>query len=118
MISLITFASSACSNSFFGLPNWWKFLPNQPTPPECNVNITFPNDIWPMALAVVDMLLWIAGIVAVISIVISGFFFITSAGNPEHAASARRRLVNSLLGLLIALVATGFVTFVGNSLKG
>jgi hypothetical protein len=80
MISLITFASSACSNSFFGLPNWWKFLPNQPTPPECNVNITFPN--------------------------------------PEHAASARRRLVNSLLGLLIALVATGFVTFVGNSLKG
>jgi hypothetical protein len=116
----IYLACTVQSNSFFGLPSWWKFVPNTTTDGlgQCVPDFHFPNDIWAVALAVIDMLLWVAGIVAVISIIIAGVNFITSAGNPENAASARRRLVNALLGLLIALVAIGFISFIGNSIKG
>jgi len=52
----------------------------------------------------------------VLSIIFSGVMYITAQGNVEKATSARRRVYNSLIGLAIALVATAFVTFLGNTL--
>lgn len=114
------FAANACNHSFFFLPNWWEFLPSadQPSPPNCEIGFTFPNDILPVGLAVLDMLLRIGGFVAVISIIVAGIQYITSMGNPEDAVAARKRLTNSLIGLAIVLIATGVVAFIGNTLGG
>ena len=60
------------------------------------------------------MLLYLAGIVAVISIIIAGISYITSQGNAEKAASARRRIVNSLIGVAAVVIASVVVRFIGD----
>jgi hypothetical protein len=112
------FAAATCSHSFFFLPSWWKYLPNQPSPPSCSVTFHFPQDVWAIGLAVLDMLLRIGGFVAVISIIVAGVQYITAMGEPEKGASARKRLTNSLIGLIIVLIASGVVAFIGNAVKG
>lgn len=86
------------------------------TDPNVTPHFVFPADIWLIGLAILDMLLRLAGFVAVISIIIAGVSYITATGEPDKAAAARRRLYNSLIGLAIALIATALVSFVGNSL--
>lgn len=112
----ILFAAATCNNSFFFIPNWWEFLPHQPSPPACDINFTFPGDIWAVGLAVLDILLRIGGFLAVISIIIAGIQYITAMGSPEQGVSARKRLTNSLIGLAIILIASGIVAFIGNAL--
>jgi type IV secretory pathway VirB2 component (pilin) len=58
----------------------------------------------------------LAGIVAVISIILAGIGYITAAGNAEKITSSRKRIVNSVLGLAIVFVAAAVVSFIGNSL--
>lgn len=115
------FAAAPCTanNLFFFLPPWYKYLAlANKLDANCNLkeNFVFPTDIWLIALAVLDMLLRLAGFVAVIAIIIAGVSYIFASGNPEKAASARRRIYNALIGLIIALVATAFVAFIGNRL--
>jgi hypothetical protein len=112
------FAAATCNHSFFFLPSWWEYLPKQPSPPDCNVTFVFPHDTWAVGLAVLDMLLRIGGFLAVISIIIAGVQYITSMGEPEKGASARKRLTNSLIGLVIVLIASGLVAWIGNTVGG
>jgi len=113
-----TASSKPCpKKTFFFLPPWWEYLGSETDPlGKCAPAFNFPNDIWKVALAILDMLLRIAGFIAVLSIIFSGVMYITAQGNVEKATSARRRVYNSLIGLAIALVATAFVTFLGNTL--
>jgi hypothetical protein len=110
------FAAVQCNHSFLFLPNWWEYLPTKPSPPKCVVSFSFPNDILAVGMAVLDILLRIGGFAAVISLIIAGFQFITSSGNTESATAARKRIVNSLIGLAIVLIASGVVAFIGNHL--
>jgi hypothetical protein len=105
-------------HAFFGFPHWWKYIKtgHYDGLGNCTPEVVFPGGIWSIAFAVTDMLLYLAGIVAVISIIIAGVSHITSDGNPEKAAAARKRIWNSLIGLGIVLAATGFVAFIGNRL--
>jgi hypothetical protein len=118
MLQHLYFAATSCSHQFFFLPNWWKYLSDQPTPPNCDINLTFPVDLWLIVLAILDMLLRIAGFVAVISIIVAGAQLILSEGNPEKATSARNRLINSLIGLAIAASAAAVVALIGTSVGG
>jgi hypothetical protein len=112
------FACTVKGGSFFGFPPWWKYIKETETDAlgVCVPKFNFPNDIWAITLAVISMLLYLAGIVAVISIIVAGIGYINAGGNPDKAASARKRIYNSLLGLAIVLVATAGVTFIGNQL--
>lgn len=109
------FAATSCRNSFFFLPTWWEYLP-EPKPPTCVINFNFPNDILPVGLAIIDMLLRVAGLIAIVSIIIAGISYITAAGAVEKTASARKRIYNSLIGLAIVAIASGVVAFIGNKL--
>jgi len=105
-------------NPFFGFPHWWKYLNAQTDATgKCVPAFSFPSDTWAVALAVIDMLLHLAGIVAVVSIIIAGVSYIMAAGAADKITSARKRIVNSLIGLAIVLVASALVSFIGNSLK-
>jgi len=105
------------AHAFFFLPTWWEYLTTKiDALGECSPVFTFPGDILNVGLALLDMLLRVAGFAAVISIVIAGAQYILANGVTDKAAAARRRLYNSLIGLAIALTATALVTFVGNQL--
>jgi hypothetical protein len=114
-LAKFVFAACGQENFFFFLPTWYKYLDFDG---NCSVVFNFPDDIWLVAVALVEMLLRLAGFVAVIAIIASGVRYILSGGNPEKAASARRGIINSFIGLAVALVAAGFVAFIGNRLGG
>ena len=107
--------------SFFGLPPWWKYLSvgRRDSLGVCSPVLNFserPYEIWAILLAAVDILLRVAGMAAVVFIVIAGIQFITSAGNPDQAKGARTRIINALIGLAIVVVGIGFVSFIAKTL--
>jgi len=65
-----------------------------------------------VARSVVDYLLYIGGIVAVVMIVVGGVQMTTSAGNPAAVAKAKRTIIWSVAGLLVAILAYAIVGFV------
>ena len=58
----------------------------------------------------------ITGVGAVIMIIIGGLTLITSAGNAENAAKARRRVIYSIVGLVVVALAWTIIHFVINRL--
>lgn len=61
---------------------------------------------------VINVLLFIVGLVAVIMIVISGFRFVTSGGDAGSVASARNTILYAVIGLVVAFLAFAIVNFV------
>lgn len=54
----------------------------------------------------------VAGALALLFIVISGFRYIVSAGNPEALSKAKNGLVYAIVGLIVVILAEVIVTFV------
>lgn len=104
---------SCSAGGFLGLPPWWEYLQ---VGANCTPIVVWPGGIWLIGLAILDMLLRIAGFVAVISILVSSVMYVTSAGNPDRAKAALDRIISSLVGLAIVLVAAAVVAFIGNRL--
>ena len=53
-----------------------------------------------------------AGIICVVVIIVSGFFYVTSAGNPSTLTRAKNAMTYALIGLGLIILAFGIVTFV------
>jgi hypothetical protein len=121
-INLFIFACTPPQKTFFFLPSWWEYLDGkQDALGKCvpNLNILHqPSNLWLVGLAVLDILLRLAGFIAVVSIIIAGVELIRTEGNTEKATNARQRIFNSLIGLAIAAGATALVVFVGNTVGG
>lgn len=54
----------------------------------------------------------IAGIAAVIIIIVAGFEYVTSAGDPQKAAGARSAIVGAAVGIFIIVAAESILLFV------
>ena len=63
-----------------------------------------------------DIVALLTGLAAVILIIISGISMITSGGNTEAAANARKRIANAVIGLVIVAFAWTIVTFLTDKL--
>lgn len=110
---LTTFAAK-CDG--FLLPTWYKYLD---TNSKCEIqNFEFPGHLPGILLAVVEILLRIGTIAAVGFVIYGGFMYMTSQGEPDKAANARHTIINAVIGLVIALLATGIVSFIGGRLLG
>ena len=128
LLSLKTFAIvktyfAACTNttSFFAFPPWYKYIPDSTTDEfgNCVPTIDLSNGLeplWGIGLAIVEILLRVAGFLAIFYIIFAGYVYIRSTGNSEMAANAQKKLVSAIVGLLIVLVAIALVTFIGNQL--
>lgn len=126
LISLLTpaaaFAATAegCTKTkagFLAFPTWYKYLNPTFKDGECNLDFTFPDDISKVLLASVEILLRISALVAVGFIIYGSFVYIISRGEPEKTKKARGTIVNALIGVVIAMIATGIVNFVGSRLS-
>ena len=60
----------------------------------------------------VNVLLWVVGILAVVMIIISGIKYVTSGGDSAKLTSAKNTLLYSVIGLLIAIFAFAIVNWV------
>lgn len=123
--SLSGFATSCFpggGGGFLGFPTWYKYLDSEPVAGKCSVKLTLPGDISRILLALAEILLRVGGLVAVGFIVYGGFQFIlsqgqTGPGNVPKTTIARHTVVNALIGLVVASLATFIVTLVGRTLS-
>lgn len=113
---LTTFAAGCQNRGIPILPTWYKYIDGTQTDDGCDLNFVFPNDLPAVGLAVVEILLRIGTIAAVAFVIYGGFLYMTSQGEPDKAASARKTIINAVAGLVISLLATGIVSFIGGQL--
>ena len=62
--------------------------------------------------AVVNTVLAIVGAVAVLTIVVAGFRYITSQGSPNEVTTAKNAIIYALVGLVVIIAAFAIVNFV------
>ena len=65
---------------------------------------------------ILRVVLGIIGGLALLMLVVSGFRYILSAGDPEKIAKAKNGIIYALVGLAIAIIAQAIVAFVVNRL--
>lgn len=61
-----------------------------------------------------NLLSWVAGIIAVIILIISGLRFMTGAGDPQSITTARRGVIYALVGIMVVILSQSIVRFVVN----
>lgn len=71
-----------------------------------------PATVGDIAKIVTNLLLGIAGSVAVIFIIVGGIMYATSAGNDQQVQKAKSTITNAVIGLVIAILAFAIVNFV------
>jgi hypothetical protein len=115
-------AGVSCSNSvtFLGLPAWYEYLDVQPNDKNTGCNIKAHgsgNIIVLVLLALIDICLKLSALIAVIFVVYGGFRFTTAQGSPEGVAAGKKTLLNAVIGLVIAVLASQIVKFVAHLLS-
>ena len=115
-------ASVNCTNktTFLGLPSWYEFLDvtDDGTGNGCSVRAPQDKSILVLImLAIIDILLKLAALIAVVFVVYGGFRFTTAQGSPEGVASGKKTILNAIIGLVIAVLASQIVKFVAHLLS-
>jgi hypothetical protein len=100
----------------FLLPTWYKYLDGVQENGACSVVFVFPDDLGKVAVALVEMLLRLAGAIAVGFVIYGGFRYILSQGSPDGTKAARETIINAMIGLIIAIIASTLVAFVARVL--
>ncbi len=75
--------------------------------------LTGPNGVLKRVSLIIATL---AGIAAVIIIIIAGLQYITSSGDPQKAASARSAIIGAVVGLLIIAASETLIVFIVSKL--
>ena len=121
------------NHSFFGFKPWYEYFQRTYIAPSgsattgsCEVtgvktdpaHFFNPSEspITLILVVLIDDLLQLAGLVAIGYVIYGAIQYVLSQGNPDGTAKAQSSIVNALIGLAIALIAIGFVSFIGNKL--
>lgn len=112
-------AESCGEPTRMGFPTWYNGL-------DCDAEgtVIIPKGdagfaaIWTIVLNFVGMLLVAAGYVAAGFFMWGGFNYIISTGDPGKVAAAKNTLLNSVVGLVIALASVGILDFVQKAIQG
>lgn len=61
---------------------------------------------------IINILLYIVGVIAVIAIIIGGIRYVTANGDANQVKSAKNTVLYAVIGLIMALMSLGIVRFV------
>lgn len=128
MKAIFTYFAQACDaqQSFFALPTWYKYLQSggylerSDVTQACELQIDgqFTWHVFTLiGLGILDIMIRIAGLIAVGFVIYGGIQYVTSRGEPDKAKKALSTIINALIGLAIAIVAAAFVSFIGNEIS-
>lgn len=84
-------------------------------PKNNGTQLTGPNSY---LTSIINLLLYIAGAVAVIVIIVGGIRYITSTGDAMRIKQAKDTILYGIVGLVIALIAYAIVNTLVNQLGG
>jgi len=63
------------------------------------------------------LIAYIAGVAAIIIMIVAGIMYILSSGDPQKVASAKNTFLYALIGLVVVVAAQTIIVFVLNSIK-
>jgi TRAP-type C4-dicarboxylate transport system permease small subunit len=86
------------------------------TPSAGGTGLPNETSISALILRVINIALAVAGLVAVLFLIIGGFRYITSAGNEETAEQAKKIITNSIIGIVIIILSFVIVRVISNAL--
>lgn len=73
--------------------------------------------IWIIVLNVITMLLYVVGYVSLAFIIWGGFKYIISGDNASGTASARKTILNAVIGLILSIMSVGLVNLIVGAVK-
>ena len=79
----------------------------------CICNPLQSNNILVVMGGIIDWIFTISIIIAVIMYIISGFYFLTAAGDPEKINTAKKMVLWVSIGLMIAIASKGIIVLIG-----
>ena len=90
-----------------------------------NGKIVSPNEfpskmsgfIWAIVLNIIDMMLYVVGYVSLAFIIWGGFKYIISGDNSGGTVSARKTILNAVIGLVLSIMSIGIVNVVAGAIK-
>ena len=101
------------------IPPWYKYLEDDTATGgvtgRCVPKVDSVDDSIPIVLAVIEIMLRVATYIAIIMFIYGAIRMIISQGSPDEVKKSRDTVVNSVVGLVIALIATAVVNFVGRA---
>ena len=98
------------------LPTWYKYLDGELVGGKCVVANQSGSAVILILFGVFDILLYIAVLLAIVMTVFGGYKLLTSTGEPQKVAAGRTTIVNSVVGLVIALIASQVVGFIAKKI--
>lgn len=127
----IAFAKKDCSkeDSFFGLPAWYRGLVDKGTCQIKKINqkngSTYKTDsevslqvfIWSIIGNIADMIMRLIGVISAGFIIYGGYQYMLSVGDSSKMAKAKVTITNAVVGLIIAIIASGIVSYLMSNIK-
>jgi hypothetical protein len=111
-------STSACTEkAFLAYPTWYRGLRCKKNNGVEHVVIgrgedKIPKTIWTVVLNVLDILIQTAGILAVVFLMYNGFQYLTSGGSADKISKAKTGMLQSVVGLTIAVLASVIISFI------
>jgi hypothetical protein len=109
----------AGTRNFLSFPTWDRGLKceeNKDAPDPTSTRHVkvddIPTFVWTVVLNILDILLRLAGILAVVMLIMNGYQYLTSAGVPDKISKAKTGLLHAIVGLAIALMASTIIYFI------
>jgi hypothetical protein len=81
-----------------------------------NGGLTGESTLTGLIFRIINIALAIAGLIAVLFLIIGGFRYITSAGNEESAGQAKKMILNAVIGVIVIILSFVVVRVVSNTL--
>lgn len=99
---------------------WYEYLPGAKVDGDtkCSVyldDMPLPKTAALILAAVIELLMHVATLVAVGYLIYGAFQYMTSQGDPQGLSGAKSTIANSLIGLVITLLAIAAVQFLGRA---
>lgn len=116
----VALAAQPCQPGSGGLPlpTWYQYLPGETVNGQCEIKTDNLGGkvVILILMGIFDILLYVAGLIAVVMIIWGGFKLLTSNGEPQKIAAAKTTIFNALVGLIIAVIASQIVGFIAGGL--
>lgn len=112
-----TTVSAACDSSFLTFPAWYRNLVDG----DCELkpigddSVPINEFITIIAINIAEIILQLVAYTAVVMLIVGGFKYITSEGDQNSMANAKKTITNSIIGLIVSIFSVAIVNVVAGA---
>jgi len=80
--------------------------------------LTSSQDLTGLIINIIRIMLFFAGAIAVVFVIIGGYFYMTAQGNEEQAEKGKKTLINAAIGIIVIILSYVIISVVVNLVTG